>query len=116
VPLAGIDAMPVGGYTGMLQKAFDKSGADVRLHQQVVKIKDAGDKVQVTTKTGETHSASHVICTVPLTLLNAGTIEFDPPLDASRQRVMKRTSVGVLNKLLLVYPEVWWPPRVSHFL
>jgi hypothetical protein len=115
-PLAGVDAMPVGGYQPMLEKAFKKAGADVKFNQEVVSIKRGQGQVEVKTKSGETYTASHVICTIPLTVLKTGSVAFDPPLPQDRLKLMERTSVGILNKILLVYANVWWPAKASHFL
>ncbi len=53
--------------------------------------------------------ADHVIVTVPLGVLKAGDIAFDPPMSLSKQRAIERLGMGLLNKHVLRFERVFWP-------
>ena len=50
-----------------------------------------------------------VIVTVPLGLLKAGTIDFDPPLATEKRRAIQRLGFGLLDKVVLRFAEPFWP-------
>ncbi len=76
---------------------------DIRLDQQVAKITQTTSGVAID---GAPFDA--VVVTVPLGALKAGAIRFDPPLPAQKQTAIDRLQMGVLDKLYLRYPAVFW--------
>ena len=54
-------------------------------------------------------TADRVIVTVPLGVLKAGTITFDPPLGESKRAAIARLGFGVLDKVVLAFSEPFWP-------
>jgi monoamine oxidase len=62
----------------------------------------------VTTADGEPHRGSHVLVTVPLGVLKAGTIRFDPPLSAARCAVIERLGFGQFEKDALRFERPFW--------
>ena len=84
-------------------------GIDVRLNTKVVKV-DASraDRITLTTAAGGTFTARRVIVTVPLGVLQHKVITFVPPLPAVNQKAINTLGMGLLNKLTLVFPRVFW--------
>ncbi|CAB9515787.1 Probable polyamine oxidase 4 [Seminavis robusta] len=75
---------------------------------------DDGVVVTYTTADGASHKivASAVIVTVPLGVLKANVITFNPPLPSNKQLVIDRMGMGVLNKCMLLFDddaELPWP-------
>ena len=95
------------GYQNMVQ--YLAKGIDVRLNTKVVKV-DASraDRITLTTAAGGTFTARRVIVTVPLGVLQHKVITFVPPLPAVNQKAINTLGMGLLNKLTLVFPRVFW--------
>jgi monoamine oxidase len=87
-------------------------GLDLRLGEAVTAIAPGRRGVEVTTTRG-THSADQVIVTLPLGVLQSGTIRFAEPLDPKRQRAIERLGVGLLNKCVLRFDRAFWPADVD---
>lgn len=60
---AGVDALPEGGYIEIIKKAIRESGADLRLEQEVTKVEQSGDKISLTTASGDSYTAPYVYVT-----------------------------------------------------
>lgn len=101
----GGDWFPTGGY-GALVNAL-ANGLDIRTDAPVsrIEIRDAGVIVH-----GEanTWSGSHVVITVPLGVLKAGRIAFDPPLPADKRYAIDNMEMGNLEKVILQFDERFW--------
>jgi monoamine oxidase len=82
-------------------------GLDIRLNTVVQRIDYSGDSVQILTN-GRRYEADVVIVTVPIGVLKAGKIEFSPALPERKQGAIDRMGSGVLNKLYLRFPYVFW--------
>ena len=82
-------------------------GLDIRLNTIVRRIDYSGDSVQIFTD-HERYEADVVIVTVPIGVLKAGKIEFSPALPERKQAAIDRMGSGVLNKLYLRFPYVFW--------
>jgi len=67
----------------------------------ITAVKDAGERVEVTSEDGRQFKASRMICTIPLNVLN--TISFDPPLSTGKSQAAK---IGHLNQCVKVHAEV----------
>jgi len=65
------------------------------------------DGVKVVTNSGE-YFADRVIVTVPLGVLKAEAIVFMPALDEQKQKAIDKLGMGVLNKVWLKLPTVFW--------
>lgn len=84
-------------------------GIDLRLGEAVTSLAPTAHGVTVTTTRG-THAADHAIVTLPLGVLQSGRIRFAEPLGRKRQRAIDRLGVGLLNKCVLRFDRVFWPP------
>jgi monoamine oxidase len=64
----------------------------------------------VSVRSGETTlSADKVIVTVPLGVLKASSIVFDPPLPQRKLQAIERLGVGSMTKLILHFERPFWP-------
>ncbi|MFI6480922.1 FAD-dependent oxidoreductase [Nonomuraea sp. NPDC050663] len=83
---------------------------DIRPGHVVTGI-DHGDQtlpVRVETDRGA-FEADAVLVTVPLGVLKAGAVSFEPPLPEGKRAAIERLGFGTLNKIALHYPERFWP-------
>lgn len=84
---------------------------DVRLSQRVISIEQpASGGVSVETEHGRL-SAAKLCCTVPLGVLQQGGLRFEPPLPAAKQQAIARIGMGLLDKLVLIFPRAFWGPQ-----
>lgn len=90
------------------------SGLDIQLDTQVKRIDWSGPRVAVDTERGSLRAA-HVVITVPLGVLKAGTIEFVPSLPSYKRTAIARLGSGRLDKLALRFERRFWPESIAHF-
>jgi len=57
--------------------------------------------------------ADKLVLTVPLGVLKAGTIQFNPPLPAAKQDAIRGLGMGTLNKCCLRFKRPFWPTDVD---
>lgn len=57
---------------------------------------------------GYSVEADYVVNTIPLGVLKHGNVEFEPPLPPWKAGAIERLGFGVLNKVILVFKEVFW--------
>lgn len=100
------------GYAQLAQ--YLAHGLDIRTGTEVTRIADDGAGVQVDTSRGQV-SADRVIVTVPLGVLKAGTIAFDPPLPDAKRNAIERLGFGLLNKVVLAFEEPFWAESRDMF-
>jgi monoamine oxidase len=90
-----------------------KMGLDIQLNTEVTRIDYPANQsvVTVTTKSGAQHVANHVIVTVPIGVLKAGTITFVPALPSQKLGAIQRLGSGLLNKVFLEFgtENQFWP-------
>ncbi|CAI7802535.1 unnamed protein product [Closterium sp. NIES-53] len=68
--------------------------------------------ITVTSKHGEQLQAKRVVITVPLPVLQAGAICFDPPLPAPKQRAIGAVRMGCAVKVLMAFSSRVWPAHL----
>ncbi|XVF73864.1 hypothetical protein PTKIN_Ptkin13bG0015700 [Pterospermum kingtungense] len=119
----GAHCMIKGGYSRVVESLGE--GLLVHLNHAVTNIsyslKDSGiddsqhRQVKVSTSNGTEFSGDAVLITVPLGCLKAGAIKFSPPLPQWKHSSIQRLGFGVLNKVVLEFPEVFWDDTVDYF-
>jgi len=87
-------------------------GLDIRLGVYVTGISYGTDGVDVETSSGS-FSGDKAVVTFPLGVLKQAAVKFDPPLPESKQSAIDRLDMGVLNKVYLKFPEVFWDEEVE---
>ncbi|NJP99094.1 FAD-dependent oxidoreductase [Streptomyces sp. PLAI1-29] len=104
--IKGKDVLFPGGYhqiTDLLAR-----GLSIRTGHVVKRIdRDSGG---VTVTTGkDTFDAGHVVVTLPLGVLQSGSVTFSPGLPKAKRTAIATLGMGVLNKCYLRFPTVFWP-------
>ncbi|GAB3241716.1 flavin monoamine oxidase family protein [Mycolicibacterium hippocampi] len=110
--LDGPDLILPGGY-GQLVDHLAR-GLIVELDTVVERIAHHGSEARIETSRG-IFLADRVIVTVPLGVLKARTISFDPPLPEPKRVAIDRLGFGVLDKVVLAYDEPFWPQEPDTF-
>jgi monoamine oxidase len=89
-------------------------GLDVRFGHVVERIEYGMDGVRVVTSQG-TIQGDAALVTLPLGVLKAGDVSFDPPLPDGKREAIERLGVGSLCKIVLCYEEPFWPKNQYVF-
>ncbi|WP_327084580.1 flavin monoamine oxidase family protein [Mycolicibacterium iranicum] len=101
----GGDLILPGGY----RQIVDHVARDltIKLGAEATKIAYGDSGVTVETVQGS-FQGDRVIVTVPLGVLKAGTIAFDPVLPQAKVDAIQRLGFGVLDKVVLTFDEPFW--------
>ncbi|MFO0550579.1 MAG: FAD-dependent oxidoreductase [Polyangiaceae bacterium] len=108
----GDDLVMPGGYDQILRGLTP--GVDVRLSHIVEKIRHGSDGVHVETNRGVL-SAAYAIVTLPIGVLKAGRVTFEPGLGEAKKTAITRLGSGLLNKLYLQFDRPFWPEDAELF-
>jgi monoamine oxidase len=108
--LSGEDVLPIGGYIRLLSELAKNT--DIILNDPVTSIKYDTDTVTVTTEKC-VYSAKYAIVTLPLGVLQSGTVKFSPELPNAKLAAIKNLRMGVYNKIYLLFDEVFWNPEIE---
>lgn len=117
--------MVVGGFRHVVDEMSASLDQDrIFLDHGVVAVKcgpqaEGSHPVVVETANGATFVGTHVIVTVPIGVLKANAIAFDPPLPAEKQDVIERMGVGNVEKVALTFAAPFWrekPNKAMHFV
>jgi len=110
----GGDAFLVNGYTPIIQHLASKLESNIKLGHEVLSVIYNDNGVRVVTNHGE-FEADYVLVTVPLGVLKAGSIVFVPPLPRKKQRAIENIGFGLMNKIVLQFPDYFWDPEAEGF-
>ncbi|GHJ85511.1 hypothetical protein NliqN6_1913 [Naganishia liquefaciens] len=121
----GPDGMVTGGkyhqvvdhLAGLVSR--EKKKGEIRLGEKVESVEWCSDEEYVAVKTrssagdecsGPTwvHTASRVICTLPLGVLQRDPPKFKPSLPPRKQRSIRSLGYGLLSKIAVRYEKAWW--------
>ncbi len=105
--LPGGDVLFPDGFDQVLAPLAD--GLTIRFNARVRRIAPHSQGAAVDLDGGETMAAHHVVCTVPLGVLQSGAIEFAEALSRGRQAAIGMLRAGLLNKCCLRFDRVAWP-------
>ena len=108
----GGDFVFPGGYRQIVDVLA--SGVEVRRGQAVTEIDHSGPATVVTTEGGATFEAARVIVTVPLGVLKDDFISFRPSLPGRKRSAIAKLEMGVLNKVYLLFDDVFWDRDVER--
>ncbi|CAI5478309.1 unnamed protein product [Closterium sp. Yama58-4] len=95
-------------------------GAKLLLNFEVTAISQSSTGVQITgknTASGATGTldADVVIVTIPLGVLKANTIAFNPPLPPRKTGAISRLGVGAIAKIFFFFNQTFWPVNVDEY-
>lgn len=105
--LSGGHGLMVQGYHPVI-KALSKD-IDIRLNHRVSKISNGPGEMVVTVEDGRSFVADAVILTVPIGVLKANLIKFEPRLPDWKVNAISDLGVGNENKIALQFDTVFWP-------
>ena len=108
----GGDAVPRTSYRPIID--WLATDLDVRSEQPVRKIQLSPQGVTVTSDQDE-HRGGAVVVTVPLGVLQAGTIQFQPSLPTPKSAAINSLGMGVMDKVVLCFDEAFWDSEVDLF-
>lgn len=106
---SGGNLVPVGGYGALVNLLA--AGLEVREGTTVTRIDHGGAEVLVETDDG-TLAGDRAIVTVPLGVLRAGAVRFDPPLEGAQAGAVQRLEMGTEEKVAFRFSERFWPESV----
>ena len=116
-PSEGFDgnAQPQGGFKPLLEDAA--RGLDIRLNAPVSVLHWHGGGVVATLQDGQRLEAERAIVTLPVGLLRDGRFRLDPLPPVGQQQAIGRLGygAGVLAKVYLRFPHVFWPQKSKWF-
>ena len=108
----GDDVLVLGGYDTLVTTRLE--GLDVRLGWAAAAIDTNGEQV-VVSSADQSLTADAVIITVTLGVLQAGLIEFRPPLPAAHRAAIDAIAMGLLDKVWLRWDEPWWSTTAQQW-
>jgi monoamine oxidase len=103
--LPGTDVVFPRGYESLFPNLT--KGYEVTLNQ-VVEAVEWGDDGARLVIDGQAHAFDAVIVTVPIGVLQAGHLRFDPALPNDKQDAIGKLGLGLLNKLYLKFDKPFW--------
>lgn len=83
-------------------------GMDIELRQIVQRIEHDERGVRIVTDRA-TFEGDAAIITLPLGVLQSGSVEFSPPLPQNKSDALRGLGMGILNKLVLRFRRRFWP-------
>ncbi|OAA43173.1 vacuolar protein sorting 33A-like protein [Metarhizium rileyi] len=116
----GNHTMVVGGYQSIARGLLQcPTPLDLSTNFAVKTIKYSSTgfdgTATIESEDGATVNADNVVCTIPLGVLKQGNVKFEPALPAWKTGAIERLGFGILNKVVLVYNEVFWDPERHIF-
>lgn len=112
---SGGNQILTGGYD-QIPKWLAAGLPNIRLGEVVSVIDYSGEVCSVTTTSGQVHQAERILCTLPLGVLQARTITFNPALPPAKMNAIARMGVGNLGKVILEFSERFWPDDINWLL
>ncbi|KAI4305984.1 hypothetical protein L6164_029304 [Bauhinia variegata] len=105
--LPGGHGLMVRGYLPVINTLA--KGLDIRLGHRVTKIVRRYNGVKVTVENGTIFVADAAVIAVPLGVLKAKSIKFEPKLPDWKEAAIADLGVGIENKIILHFENVFWP-------
>ncbi|KEP75344.1 amine oxidase [Microbacterium sp. SUBG005] len=113
----GLDDDTVNGDEVVFPQGYDElathfaEGLDVRLDHVVARVRWSPEGAEVETDRG-TFRARHVVVTVPVGVLHAGGLVFDPALPETHARALRLLRMNAFEKVVLRFAERFWDAGV----
>ncbi|XP_074273337.1 polyamine oxidase 2-like [Silene latifolia] len=107
VLLPGGHGLMVRGYLPVINTLA--RGLDIRLNHRVTTVSRHHHGVKVTVEDGSTFVADAAVIAVPLGVLKAKIIQFEPKLPDWKEAAISDLGVGIENKIVLHFEKVFWP-------
>lgn len=108
--LLGGDALLPQGFDRVLEPLA--KNLKIQLREVVQSIDYSKPEVVIRTNKG-VYRAAAVICTLPLGVLKQGTVTFTPVLPPKKLEAIQRLNMGVLDKVILHFPNAFWDKQAQ---
>ncbi|CAA0836983.1 Probable polyamine oxidase 2 [Striga hermonthica] len=105
--LPGGHGLMVRGYLPVINTLA--KGLDIRLGHSVTKIDRHHNGVKVTVENGGTFIADAAVIAIPLGVLKSNRVKFEPRLPDWKEEAIEGIGVGIENKIILHFGNVFWP-------
>nr|DAD33908.1 TPA_asm: hypothetical protein HUJ06_012759 [Nelumbo nucifera] len=105
--LPGGHGLMVRGYLPVINTLA--KGLDICLGHRVTRIARHYNGVKVTVEDGRTFVADAAVVAVPLGVLKANAIEFEPSLPEWKEEAIAGLGIGIENKIVLHFDKIFWP-------
>ncbi|KAL6529818.1 Polyamine oxidase 2 [Orobanche gracilis] len=105
--LPGGHGLMVRGYLPVINTLA--KGLDIRLGHRVTKVDRRHHGVKVTVEDGRTFIADAAVIAIPLGVLKSNCIKFEPRLPEWKEEAINNLGVGIENKIILNFDNVFWP-------
>jgi monoamine oxidase len=105
-----------GGYGRLihaLEEDCKKQGCIFHLSAEVKKIRWKKNEVELSCENGEKFSAKKIVITVPLGILQSGSLKFSPRL-SDKAQVAGQLGFGEVIKILLLFDEAFWKKKETQ--
>ncbi|KAK9064078.1 hypothetical protein SSX86_017950 [Deinandra increscens subsp. villosa] len=102
------------GGNGRLVQALAEN-VPILYEKTVNAIRYGSDGVQVVVSGGQVFEGDVALCTVPLGVLKSGSIKFNPELPQRKLDGIKRLGFGLLNKVAMLFPHLFWGTDLDMF-
>ncbi len=96
-----------GGYPMLFERLYNKYKPVIRFNTKVLAVDYSGQTIHLKTTNG-VYSAKKVISSLPLGILQAGRVQFNPPLPQPYQTAIKSIGNGNENKLFVLFRKPFW--------
>ena len=106
------DVVVTTGYDKILGPLAE--GLDIRLSTNVQTIEYGEDGATVYTDQGD-FEADYVVCSLPLGVLKAGTVTFDPPLPSDYRKNIEKIGFGSVTKIAFKFEQPFWDVETQYF-
>ena len=97
-----------GGFAGLVQHLLRDQQIDVLRESTVSRISYGNGRVGIRLGSGESLSVDRVVVTVPLAVLQAGAIAFDPALPAAHDTAVRALGTGRADRVWMRFREPFW--------
>ena len=102
----GGDALIRGSYQDLVTGITGE--LPVRLEAVVEAVAYGPSGVEIGLRGGGSVESDFAVVTLPIGVLKAGSVDFNPPLPARKQAAINALGAGLLDKLWLSFDEVFW--------
>jgi len=103
------------GFGSVIQHLGRGLARCVRFGETVTSVAQGSNQCVVCTAAGRSYTADVVIVTVPLGVLKARAISFQPALPAEKLAAIDRLGFGVQNRIYLTFESTFWDRDVQVF-
>lgn len=102
---SGIEKIAINGYDTIAN--YLAKDLNIQLNHKVTKINYSEAKIKITHQ-GNITEADYVIVTVPLGVLKANSIQFEPKLPDAKLNAIQKVGMNCVNKFLLLWDTAFW--------